>query len=137
MNDNPKLRESTMSKAFTLIDLLIVLAIVAILTAVEVPNFVDAHHKASFARVKADLRTLATAIESHTADHCGQPLDYNVDRGDPPLTAGGGRTARYSSSRLLSSGESACRAHDADRLCDKLMDSRSIYGGQILCRSLY
>lgn len=58
-----------MKKGFTLIELLIVVAIIAILAAIAVPNFLEAQTRAKIARGKADMRTMATAIESYAVDH--------------------------------------------------------------------
>lgn len=65
-----------MKKGFTLIELLIVVAIIAILAAIAVPNFLEAQTRAKIARVHADLRTVATAIESYTVDHGVPPLSH-------------------------------------------------------------
>ncbi len=54
--------------AFTLIELLIVVAIIAILAAIAVPNFLEAQVRAKVSRAKADLRTLATALEAYATD---------------------------------------------------------------------
>ena len=62
--------------AFTLIELLIVVAIIAILAAIAVPNFIEAQTRSKVARVKADQRSLATAIESYTVDYNCPPLSY-------------------------------------------------------------
>jgi prepilin-type N-terminal cleavage/methylation domain-containing protein len=62
--------------AFTLIELLIVVAIIAILAAIAVPNFLEAQTRAKVARVKADMRTVATAIESYSIDYNEPPLGY-------------------------------------------------------------
>ena len=56
-------------KAFTLIELLIVVAIIAILAAIAVPNFLEAQTRAKVARVKNDHRTIATALESYFVDN--------------------------------------------------------------------
>jgi prepilin-type N-terminal cleavage/methylation domain-containing protein len=62
-----------MRKGFTLIELLIVVAIIAILAAIAVPNFLEAQVRAKVSRVKADMRSLATALESYTVDN-NKPL---------------------------------------------------------------
>ncbi len=54
--------------AFTLIELLIVVAIIAILAAIAVPNFLEAQTRAKVSRCKTDMRTLATALEIYRVD---------------------------------------------------------------------
>jgi prepilin-type N-terminal cleavage/methylation domain-containing protein len=54
---------------FTLIELLIVVAIIAILAAIAVPNFLEAQTRAKVSRVKADMRSFATAIEAYLVDN--------------------------------------------------------------------
>ena len=67
--------------AFTLVELLIVVAIVAILAAIAVPNFLEAQVRAKTARAKSDLRTVATALESYSVDNNGHypPDEPRVD----------------------------------------------------------
>ncbi len=59
---------------FTLIELLIVVAIIAILAAIAVPNFLEAQTRAKVSRVKSDMRTLTTGIESYSVDYNRHPL---------------------------------------------------------------
>src|ERR1043165_5171757 len=59
--------------AFTLIELLIVVAIIAILAAIAVPNFLEAQVRSKVSRVKADMRTENTALESYQVDNNAYP----------------------------------------------------------------
>lgn len=62
---------------FTLIELLIVVAIIAILAAIAVPNFLEAQVRSKVSRVKADMRSLATAIEAYHVDNSRYPVKVN------------------------------------------------------------
>ncbi|MFH1743728.1 MAG: prepilin-type N-terminal cleavage/methylation domain-containing protein [bacterium] len=54
--------------AFTLIELLIVVAIIGILAAIAVPNFLNAQIRAKIARSYADMKTTMTGIEQFRLD---------------------------------------------------------------------
>ncbi len=60
---------------FTLIELLVVVAIIAILAAIAIPNMLEAQVRAKVSRTRADLRTIATAIEAYTVDNNRPPYD--------------------------------------------------------------
>ncbi len=68
-------RPALSRRAFTLIELLIVVAIIAILSAIAVPNFLEAQARAKVSRDRADMRSLATAIESYAVDNNYYPLN--------------------------------------------------------------
>ncbi len=63
--------------AFTLVELLIIVAILAILAAVAIPNFLEAQTRAKVSRVVTDLRTAASALESYRIDFNIYPYDGN------------------------------------------------------------
>ena len=76
------------AKGFTLIELLIVVAIIAVLAAIAVPNFLEAQVRSKTSRVKNDLRSMATALESYCVDHnhYTRDSDSDLDRDvTPPL----------------------------------------------------
>lgn len=67
------------SRAFTLIELLIVVAIIGILAAIAVPNFQNARLRAKVARVLADFKTLGTALEMYRVDNNRYTDDYDQE----------------------------------------------------------
>lgn len=54
--------------AFTLIELLIVVAIIAILAAIAIPNFLEAQVRAKISRAVSDMRALQTSLETYRID---------------------------------------------------------------------
>ncbi len=66
----------TRNSGFTLIELLIVVAIIAILAAIAIPNFIAAQTRAKVSRVKAEMRTLGTGMESYYVDENAYPPEY-------------------------------------------------------------
>lgn len=63
--------------AFTLIELLIVVAIIGILAAIAVPNFLNAQIRAKVSRVQADQQAYSTAMEMYSLDHAGNYPNQN------------------------------------------------------------
>jgi len=68
-----------------LIELLIVVAIIAILAAIAVPNFLEAQVRAKIARARSEMRTLGTAMEIYYVDNDWYPLGWPA--ADFPLAA--------------------------------------------------
>ena len=58
----------------TLIELLIVVAIIAILAAIAVPNFLEAMVRSKISRVKSDMRTIGLTIEAYIVDNNSYPV---------------------------------------------------------------
>lgn len=80
-------------RAFTLIELLIVVAIIAVLAAIAVPNFLEAQTRARVSRSLADLRAMSTAVEAYHIDFNAWPLQagltYTGEVLDPTLNPTG------------------------------------------------
>ncbi|MFB3789112.1 MAG: type II secretion system protein [bacterium] len=70
------------NQAFTLIELLIVVAIIGILAAIAVPNFLNAQTRAKIARVQGEFRSIATALESYHMDTNFYPPWRTYENGD-------------------------------------------------------
>lgn len=71
---------SSRKGAFTLIELLIVVAIIAILALIAVPNFLEAQTRAKVSRIRADFRSVTTAIEAYRVDFTDYPIDPLLKR---------------------------------------------------------
>ena len=56
------------NEGVTLIELLVVVGIIAILAGFAIPNLLTARTKARVSRVLADMQTIATGLESYSAD---------------------------------------------------------------------
>lgn len=69
-------------KAFTLIELLIVVAIIGILAAIAVPNFLNAQIRAKVARSVSDLKAIESALETYKIDK-GQYPEWTIRGGHP------------------------------------------------------
>ena len=70
-----KIRTIRRPRAFTLIELLIVVAIIAILAAIALPNFIEAQTRSKVSRALADMRSMGTALETYAADNGKYPPD--------------------------------------------------------------
>ncbi len=64
--------------AFTLIELMVAMAIIALLAAIALPRFVTARYRAYLAACLTNERNLATALESYRTDNHSYPTVLNV-----------------------------------------------------------
>ncbi|WP_343237792.1 type IV pilin protein [Stenotrophomonas sp. Marseille-Q4652] len=76
------------ARGFTLIELMVVVAVIAILAAIAVPNYQDSVRKARRGQAKADLVELAQLLERrHTVNNSyAGALPYTVSPKDPGST---------------------------------------------------
>ena len=65
-------------RGFTLVEMMIVVAIIAILVAILVPNFMRARAQAQTAACEANLKEIATILELYQTDHQTYPAGNNT-----------------------------------------------------------
>jgi prepilin-type N-terminal cleavage/methylation domain-containing protein len=73
-------------RAFTLIELLITVAIIAILAVIAVPNFLEAQTRAKVSSAKSSMASLQTALEAYAVDNNQYPYAETVGPDAPTNT---------------------------------------------------
>ncbi|MEM3423748.1 MAG: prepilin-type N-terminal cleavage/methylation domain-containing protein, partial [Nitrososphaeria archaeon] len=75
-------------KGFTLIELMIVIAIIIILAAIAIPNYARMQDRAKISAVQSDMKSISTALEAYFTDWGQYPTgDYSNLKAE--LTANG------------------------------------------------
>jgi len=80
-------------KGFSLIELLIVVAIIGIIAAIAIPNLLSALQKGRQKRTMGDMKSLGTAVETVNTDCAYYPTLGDDDVGDTDCTTPSGLTS--------------------------------------------
>lgn len=90
---------------FTLVELLIVVAVIGVLAAIAVPVYTNVQARSRIAKARADVRSLASAITVYAA-HCGE-LPGGTGWDCPSTLDGVPGLAALARSQVNSEGQSA------------------------------
>jgi prepilin-type N-terminal cleavage/methylation domain-containing protein len=92
--------------AFTLIEVMIVFAVIAILAMIAIPNFLEAQTRSKVARAKTDLAAITASLRAYCADYNAYPPNrpefraYFKDCADG-ITTGSSMAVHYSGQDLF------------------------------------
>ena len=128
-----KIRKRLNQKGFTLVELMVVIAILGVLAAIALPKFTDSTTTANTAKAQADLRTIDSAIVMYQAQEGSTPstaadtqalVDANllVEKPAPPVgdvyctAAGAGAkiTIAKTDAYAISGGRAVLKGHTSD-----------------------
>ncbi len=119
-------------RAFTLIELLIVVVIIGILAAIAIPKFANTKEKAYIASMKADLRNLTSAMEAYYHDNNSSYATSTTILGSN-YRASSGVTVTLGT--VTGTGWTATSAHStASKSCSLTVGGTSTNEGEPVCR---
>jgi general secretion pathway protein G len=78
-------------RGFTLVELMVVVAIIALLAAIVIPNYVHARAQAAVSQSEANIKQIATSLELYYADQQSYPVGQ--DQAVTPALFGGSGNA--------------------------------------------
>jgi len=78
------MKQNTTHQGFTLVELLVTIAIIAILAGILLPTVIKAFQKANSAKVRTELKSIETAIKAYVNEYSKLPIK-DADQGDPDI----------------------------------------------------
>ena len=71
-------RRHSTALGFSIIELLIVVAVIGLISAIAIPNLINAIQRARQTRSMADLKTIARAVSLYEQDSAGFPIETSL-----------------------------------------------------------
>jgi len=116
---------SRVSKGFTLIELMIVVAIIGVLAAIAIPNFIKFQARSKQSEAKANLKAIFTAQKAYFAEND----KYSSEMGRIGFSPERGNRYAYRLSTTCNKTESRATNAAAEPAADCIGMDRSRYGG--------
>jgi type II secretion system protein G len=134
------------TRGFTLIELLIVVAIIGLISAIAIPNLLNAIDKSKQKRTMSDLRAIGTAIETYAVEQANYPISNSAATLQPlidpvyiknmPMVDGWANTFQSESSRfaytIYSQGKDGAGNNCAPALTSTFNDEICFSAGEFL-----
>lgn len=76
------------AQGYTLIELMVVIAIISLLVTIAVPNLLEAETRSRVARARSDMQSIVTALTAYSTDHNGACPPAPNDPSVTPLWKG-------------------------------------------------
>jgi|ERR1022692_1177418 len=112
-------------RAFTLVELMIVIAVITVLAAILIPNFQHARSESVSAACEGNEKQIATALEEFATDNNGQypaagPIDVAMfgGAGNSYLGAAPTDPSDGSTYLLIEPGDGVCQSSEAFKIKD-------------------
>ena len=91
--------KTTNEKGFTLIELMIVIAIIGVLAAIAIPNFISYRNKSYCAAIEGDAKSVAASLASYFSvpTRTALPADLAALQASETVTVGAGNSVAITS----------------------------------------
>ena len=125
-----KLIKKRNQKGFTLVELLIVIAIIGILAAIAIPQFAQYRNRAHMAATRSDAKNAYTAVQAWISDNVGVVIPGDTS------TSGYSLYDFYLCQNKPGSYRNDCRRYRRRDCCES-SDNRFVYSSRNRCHNGY
>lgn len=129
--------EKAAGKGFTLIELLVVVTIISILSAIALPNFLEAQTRSKVAAAKNNMRVVAGQLEMYHVDYGKYPVGFTeffsreIETGAIGFPNGPGDFDAMIVGNVLGPGSAECSSQRLDPFLRRQLQSALFAGGLV------